>query len=826
MKRFVSRVLVFLTSLIMSAASVAQPAPQSQASDQLLNIGGIYPHLAMYNKENECGTGAVVPWADRLWIVTYAPHKPMGSSDKLYEITPDLKQVIRSESVGGTPANRMIHKESGQLNLSYYFIDEQRNVRVIDPKVMPGRPTGTARHLTDPSGKVYIATMEEGLYEVDVKTLDVTCWINDGNGNNGAVVYQDATKTSLPGYHGKGLYSGQGGLYYSNNGEHGNAARTDPTTESGALATWGGPGKDWQLIQREQYVEITGPGGIYGNPNPKTDPVWAMGWDHRSVLLRLLDGGKWHQFRLPKASFSYDGAHGWNTEWPRIREIGEGDQFLATMHGTFWHFPASFSARNTAGIKPHSNYLKVIGDFARWGDHIVMGCDDSAKSEFLNRRKFKSHGAAPMVSNSNLWFVKPDRLGSFGPALGSGGVWERDDVQAGQVSDPYLFAGFDHRVLHLTHNSAEPASFTVEVDREGDGNWQELKTLTAPAMGSVSHLFAANEQAQWIRLRPKSAAKKVTAWLHYANKDERSAEPSAIFDGIATHASKDRLGGIMRGLGFDQKTLGLIAQNTSTDDRPFYQIDEVLAFNKSADSRARGDTWVAAQPADMPIRRDGNSILVEEDGQRWRLPISPGYQSFKPYGEKIGTARIAREVATERDMLNVGGTFYELPARNAGGFKHLRPIATHPFAIHDFCSYRGLMLITGVEKDAEGPRIYKSPDGDAAVWAGVIDEFWQMGKPVGAGGPWTKSKVKAGEFSDPYLMYGYDKKSLSLSSDKATIVTIQIDPTGTGVWMDHKQLKVGPDKATEYGFPAGFNAHWIRFVAEHDATLTAVLKYD
>ena len=25
--------------------------------------------------------GAVVPWADRLWVITYAPHKPNGSSD-------------------------------------------------------------------------------------------------------------------------------------------------------------------------------------------------------------------------------------------------------------------------------------------------------------------------------------------------------------------------------------------------------------------------------------------------------------------------------------------------------------------------------------------------------------------------------------------------------------------------------------------------------------------------------------------------------------------------------------------------------------------------
>src|SRR5512138_875225 len=80
-----------------------------------VSVSGIYPHLAMFNDESECGTGAVVPWAGRLWAISYGPHLPYGSSDKLYEITRGLRQIIRPESVGGTHANRMIHRESRQL---------------------------------------------------------------------------------------------------------------------------------------------------------------------------------------------------------------------------------------------------------------------------------------------------------------------------------------------------------------------------------------------------------------------------------------------------------------------------------------------------------------------------------------------------------------------------------------------------------------------------------------------------------------------------------------------------------------------------------------
>ena len=39
------------------------------------SISGVYPHLAMYNDEGECGTGAVVPWAGDLWVITYGPRR-------------------------------------------------------------------------------------------------------------------------------------------------------------------------------------------------------------------------------------------------------------------------------------------------------------------------------------------------------------------------------------------------------------------------------------------------------------------------------------------------------------------------------------------------------------------------------------------------------------------------------------------------------------------------------------------------------------------------------------------------------------------------------
>ena len=191
-----------ITCLLMILCSIHLLGAQQRP----IEISGIYPHLAVFNENHqsehpkETGIGAVVSWAGKLWAISYPAHKPFGSSDKLYSIDADLTITIHPESVGGTHANRMIHRESNQLIIGPYFIDSRGNVRAIDPKRMPGRLTATARHLTDPQNKVYFYTMEEGLYEVDVHTLEVKELFKDGNNRHPL----DIAGTLLPGYHGKG----------------------------------------------------------------------------------------------------------------------------------------------------------------------------------------------------------------------------------------------------------------------------------------------------------------------------------------------------------------------------------------------------------------------------------------------------------------------------------------------------------------------------------------------------------------------------------------------------------------------------------------------
>lgn len=798
---------LFFMVLVTSAAFAASAAPRS--------VSGIYPHLAMFNEEGECGTGAVVPWANRLWAVSYAPHKPTGSTDKLYEITPQLEQIIRPESIGGTPANRMVHRESDQLFIGPYAIKAGGSVRVIPYETMFGRPTGVARHLTDPANKVVFATMEEGFYEVDVHTLAVTeLWADEQR--------KQGRKADLPGYHGKGFYSAQGRYVYANNGDHAPAARKDPTVASGVLAEWDGKADRWSVVRRKQFTDVTGPGGIEGN-SPDDDRLWSIGWDNRSLTLMLLEKGQWHSYRLPKASHCYDGAHGWNTEWPRIRDIGEG-ALLMTMHGSFWRFPRTFSTANSAGIAPRSTYLKVIGDFCRWKDRVVFGCDDTAQSEFLNKDPLKGNLAGPGKSQSNLWFVEPPRLDAFGPALGRGAVWLGEVVKAGQASEPFLFAGFAHRSVFLTHSNSEAVTFRLDVDTKGDGRWKRLTTLKVAAGGNKWIEFNPKQTGSWIRLTPDCDAVGVTVFFHYRAEENRKIEPSPIFAGIARPTDPTVSGGLLHARGGEAKTLRFVAKNQS-GRVGCYDLDGELKLRPVEDPE--GEAWVSRNVAiGAPlITADAASLLyVDEAGKRWRLPKSD--VAFDHAGP-LGPARLAREVCTERNLLNVGGSFYELPAENAGGFGKLRPVSTHNRRIHDFASYRGLLVMSGLAEDAQGEHVVRSEDGKCALWVGAVDDLWALGKPRGRGGPWFASPVKANIPSDAYLATGYDQKRLQLShaSNQTVAFKLEADFAGTGSWSEVVVLKVKRGEKLEYRFPAGFGAYWLRVTADADTMATAQFEY-
>jgi hypothetical protein len=204
------------------------------------------------------------------------------------------------------------------------------------------------------------------------------------------------------------------------------------------------------------------------------------------------------------------------------------------MHGQMFDFPRTFSRANTAGIRPICTHLRYVPDFCDWNGRLVIASDDTSVM------------GNPLAgqSQSNLWFGDLAELKTWGPTAAWGGVWVGDAIERDVPSDPFLVAGYATRVLHLSHTADTPVTFTVEADAQGNGKWQQLKTITVPAKGYWYHAFDAGLQAEWVRLKADKACtasgyfhcggREVPPWADATkDSDGGTALHSAAFSGHA-----------------------------------------------------------------------------------------------------------------------------------------------------------------------------------------------------------------------------------------------------------------------------------------------------
>jgi hypothetical protein len=133
-----------------------------------------------------------------------------------------------------------------------------------------------------------------------------------------------------------------------------------------------------------------------------------------------------------------------------------------------------------------------------------------------------------------------------------------------------------------------------------------------------------------------------------------------------------------------------------------------------------------------------------------------------------------------------------------------------------------------VDAAAGNPHVIRSTDGNATLWLGALDDLWQFGKPRGVGGPWRDSVVAADTTSDPYLLGGFDRKTLTLSHDQPAEMAfaVECDVTGTGCWVVLTKVRVPAGVERHFRFPDGYQAQWLRLRSNRDCRATAQLVYE
>jgi hypothetical protein len=463
----------------------------AQENQPPVNISGVIPSLAMtadHLPRTEAGIGALMPWANRLWAVTYVAHlTPTGSGTGLYEISNDLQLKKHPASVVGTYANRIIHKPSMQLAIGPYLIDTLGNVRFIK-EFTKHRLAATMTHLTDPKNKLYYLAMEGEFFEVDVHTLEVKQLFQ---------LMDELKEPAGSKPHFKSGFTAHGRVVVCNNSYN----RNDYNGEwnAGRLAEWDGKG-EWEILEETAFTEVWA-AGSFGQP------LIATGWDHISAVMRVFVNGEWKRYRIPKGSRTWDETS--CTEWMRVREV-ETERALMDCHGLFYEIGMHTYGDQLWAIKPISAHLRVIPDFCSWRGMLVFGGNQATAMGF---REIDSNPLAGQPQ-AGLWFGKTDDLWDFGKPKGSGGVWYNTGVKENEISDPYLMTGFDKKSVHLYHDSGEAVDFTIQTDFMGNGDFRDFTTISVKPGEYVHYEFPDAYSANWMRFTVNKTC-KATAIVQY-----------------------------------------------------------------------------------------------------------------------------------------------------------------------------------------------------------------------------------------------------------------------------------------------------------------------
>jgi hypothetical protein len=416
---------------------------------------------------SECGHGALMAWADKLYTISYLSVPNAGAGTGLYAIDANMVQTKLADH-NSTYANRMMFPPTSSIVLGPFVIGADGNVAGVFAELLTVRLGGMSKSITNPDTHVYMLGMDGPLWECSM--LDFTC----------VQLFDLVAALDIPAPgeqpHFKAIHVVNHTAFVCSN----TFTEADELGlgHGGRLASWDGVSSNWTILARTAFFEVTSRFNM-------GQTVFALGQDERSVILKVIDfgDGPWdpsfdsaiQTFRLPKASHAYD--HLWQSEWPRIREV-ETERYLMDVHGTFFELSPLTWGGAVWGVRPISQHLRMVPDFASWRGFLVLGGNQVSSIFDAN--------LVTGQSQSGLLFTTTDALWAYGKPQGWGGVWMNDVLPlssssmgyASAPSDPYLMTGYTNKVAHVRFN---------DDNSNGNGFGSLYFLIEADFTGSAGH---------------------------------------------------------------------------------------------------------------------------------------------------------------------------------------------------------------------------------------------------------------------------------------------------------------------------------------------------
>lgn len=167
-----------------------------------------------------------------------------------------------------------------------------------------------------------------------------------------------------------------------------------------------------------------------------------------------------------------------------------------------------------------------------------------------------------------------------------GAIWQKENVDNGTISEPYLFAGWERRCIWVKNDNNYTSDLLFELDKNGNNSWKKCKNVVIPAHKDTLIIVEPTLEAEWIRVKTLKDFNGSVVLL-YSDIEARSESNNSMFNGVARIDNVDKAtGGILYSLGNNRKALAIQAKKIvdgKMSDIGYYKLNESMEIIKKED---------------------------------------------------------------------------------------------------------------------------------------------------------------------------------------------------------------------------------------------------
>lgn len=446
---------------------------------------------------SESGIGALMPWANKLWLTTYPDENGNGSGTGLFsldedghlELVEETNKTHAGRAISGEYAfigEHKIHQDGTAIRMAGFETTD----RITAWAVVPGQIPNSEGYVW-----TYCLTMGGRIYRI----------LNDDS-TEVVFVGDASTAFNISGQaHFKAMWGTPTRLYVVSN----------INNPDGRFGYYHIPSSTFTRLDNSidtrttgmSYIEVSGSYDGFRH-------AFALGQDNYTGYLYLINGNDSSEpriFLIPLPSRQQ--VFGWQQEWMRIRQADTTERFIMDFHGGYFALSPFLDGEDNAAtglprIEALGNHSRTTTDWAVFDGKLWLASNASSTQ---NNNRYPNGGQ----SQSILWGVESvDELLSHTRKARASGWFYRARQITTDESYMMMSRGYDRKMFYYKNGSETVHNITLY------GYWgttkQPIEVFEVTANELVTFQVPDGMNPDWFSIQSDNTVPVVSSWIDFS----------------------------------------------------------------------------------------------------------------------------------------------------------------------------------------------------------------------------------------------------------------------------------------------------------------------